>query len=246
MNRPNISGNKWVLAGAITYLLEWVAIIPAGNTGPADPGASRADVLKLYHDHPKAVLFIASWCSLVLLGRVLIIAGIRSAVRSTGDDSPVLDLAVVAMGISVVVEILSVVAVAAGQVLAVQGGQDGAVIELDTIAGLAFVCLFTPLGLSVGLTSYAMLRSRAFPVWIPAVGCLSAAMLIVGGVAGGPGYLAAGAARDINGVASLGVPLFWLWMLSGGVFLARRSSQTSAGSAPAESVVREGASRSRS
>ena len=236
MNRPDIVGNKWVLTGAVVYLLEWVAIIPAGNSGPADPGSSKAEVLELYQDHPKAVLFIATWCSLVQLGRILIITGIRSAVRPTGDDTPVLDLAVVAMGVSVVMELLSIIAVATGQVLAVQGQQD-AVLVLDTMAGLAFACVLPPLGMSVALASYAMLRTRAFPLWIPASGCLSGAVLVAGGVASGPGYLTAGVARDIGGAAALGIPLFWLWMLSSGILLARRSPRTSSAKNNTESRV---------
>jgi hypothetical protein len=226
MTRPAIVGNKWVLTGAVMYLLEWVAIIPAGNTGPADPGSSKAEVLKLYQDHPKAVLFIATWCSLVLLGRVLIVTGVRDALRSIGHGSPLVDLAVGAMTVSVVVELLSVMSVATGQVLAVQGGHDDTVVMLDTLAGLAYACILPPLGLAVGLSAITMLRSRAFPIWIPAVGCLSGVLLVVGGVLGGPGYLEDGTARSLSGLATPGVPLFWLWMLSTGIYLVRRTPRT--------------------
>jgi hypothetical protein len=232
MSRTDIVGNKWVLAGAIIYLLEWVAIVPAGNSGPADPGSSNSAVLKLYQDHPKTVLFLATWCSLVLVGRVLMISGIRSAVRSTGADTPLLDTAVVAMGITVALELVTVGAVAAGQALAVRGGQDSTIVALDTVAGLTNACLMAPLGVSVGLAAWAMLRTRAFPTWISVVGLAGATLLVVGGVMSGPGYLDAGAARSIGGLANLGVPLFWIWMLATGIFLARRPSASDAVSRP--------------
>ena len=223
MERPAIVGNRAVLAGAVLYLLEWVAIIPAGDSGPADAGTSRADVLKLYQDHPKAVLLITTWCAAVLLGRVLIVTGLRTALRSVGAATPLTDLAVAAMTLSVALELLSLVAVGTAQVLAVRGGQDDLVVALDTAAGLAFLAILPPLGTAVGLSAWSMLRSRAFATWIPAVGLVSGALLVLGGVLGGPGYLESGTLRDLGGVGMIGIPLFWVWMLATGVFLWRRT-----------------------
>ena len=221
--RTPITGNRLVLAGAVMYLLEWVAIIPAGNSGPADPGASRADTLKLYQDHPKAVLFIASWCALVLLGRVLIVAGIREALRSAGAATPLNDLAVGAMAVSVALELVSVVAVGAAQALAVRGDSEG-VLQLDAVAAVAWLCILPPLGLSVGLTAWSMLRCRAFATWIPVVGLVGGALIVLGGVLGGPGYVAEGGFRNVSGVGQAGIPLFWVWMIATGIVLWRRAS----------------------
>jgi len=223
MERPAIVGNKWVLTGAVLYLLEWVAIIPAGNSGPADPGSSTSEVLKLYQDHPKAVLFITTWCAFVLLGRVLIVTGLREALRSVGAATPLVDLAVAAMALSIAVELLSLVSVGAAQVLAQQGGQDDLVVALDTVAGIAFLAILPPLGMSVGLSAWAMLRSRAFATWIPAVGLVSGVLVVAGGVLGGPGYLEKGTLRDLANVGMVGIPLFWVWMLASGIVLWRRT-----------------------
>jgi hypothetical protein len=100
---------------------------------------------------------------------------------------------------------------------------DDAVVQLDTVAGLAFLCILPPLGLAVGLSAWTMLRSRAFPLWIPAVGLLSGIVLAVGGALGGPGYVASGTFRGIAGAAGIGVPLFWVWMVATGVILWRRT-----------------------
>jgi uncharacterized Tic20 family protein len=226
MTRPAIQGNRWVLIGAVLYLLEWVAIIPAGSTGPADAGSSRSEVLALYQHHPKAVLFITSWCSLVLLGRVLIVAGVRQALRTTGVRSALTDLAVAAMLLSVALEMLSLVLVATAQVEAQRGGHDDLVVTLDTGAGLAWFCILAPLGLSIGCAAWAMLRSAAFPTWIPAVGIAAGVLLVLGGVAGAPGYLEKGALRDVSGLGTGGIPLFWVWMLATGVYLWRRTGSS--------------------
>jgi hypothetical protein len=228
VERPAIVGNRAVLAGAVLYLLEWVAIIPGGDSGPADAGASRADVLELYQDHPKAVLLITTWCAAVLLGRVLIVTGLRTALRSVGAATPLTDLAVAAMTLSVAMELLSLVAVGTAQVLAVRGGQDDLVVALDTAAGLAFLAILPPLGAAVGTSAWSMLRSRAFATWIPAIGLASGVLLVLGGVVGGPGYLESGALRDLGGIGMIGIPLFWVWMLATGVVLWRRTPRDAA------------------
>jgi hypothetical protein len=226
MTRPAIQGNRWVLIGAVLYLLEWVAIIPAGDSGPADPGSTRDEVLALYQDHPKAVLFITTWCSLVLLGRILIVSGIRQALRSTGSAGPLTDLAVASMALSIAMELLSLVCVGTAQAFATQSGQESTVVMFDTASAIAWMCVFAPLGASVGCASWAMLSSRAFPTWIPAVGIAGGVLMAFGGVIGGPGYLEDGTLRDLGGVGMGGVPLFWVWMLATGIYLWRRTART--------------------
>jgi hypothetical protein len=105
--RPAINGNRLVLAGAVLYLLEWAAIIPAGDSGPSDPGAAAGKVLGLYTAHQTSVAFLATWLSVVLIGRVLIILGIRAALRSVVADTTLVLFAAAAMTLSVVFEIVS-------------------------------------------------------------------------------------------------------------------------------------------
>jgi hypothetical protein len=85
--RADILGNRVMLLGAVVYLLEWVAIIPAGDTGPVDPdNRSPRAVFDLYAAHPRTVGFLASWVSLVLLGRIVLVLGLRSAHRTASHD----------------------------------------------------------------------------------------------------------------------------------------------------------------
>ena len=220
--RPAVRGNWFVLAGAVLYLLEWAAIIPAGDSGPSDPGLKSEKVLALYTGHPTAVAFLAGWVSIVLIGRVLIILGIRSALRSVGEDDTLVLFAAAAMTLSVAMEVVSETAVAVATVLSARSGDPGLIRAFDTFGGLAFTMVFGPIGIAVATTAWVMLRSRAFPPWICVVGLVGGAFGILSGVSGAPGYLHDGTARTIFGVGQVGVPLFWLWMLATGIFLVRR------------------------
>jgi hypothetical protein len=219
--RPAVVGNRLVLAGAVLYLLEWVAIIPAGDSGPSDPGLKSDKVLALYTAHPTAVAFLATWLSVVLIGRVLMILGIRTALQSVAADTTLVLFAAAAMTLSVVFEVVSESMVFAATVFA--GRSDTELVRtFDTVGGIAWTMVFGPLGLAVLLTAWSMLRSRAFPTWICAVGLLGGALGVMAGLAAGPSYLHEGIARTLNGVGQIGVPLFWLWMLATGIFLVRR------------------------
>jgi hypothetical protein len=223
MERRQIQGNRWALVGAVLYLLEWAAILPAGSTGPADPGSSQQEVLALYQDHRSLVMFMVTWCSVVLLGRLLIMTGVRAALRPLDASAPLLDLAVAAMAVSVALELIMLALVGAAEAVAAHGGSADTVVTLDTAGGVAGLMLWGPLGLSLLAASWAMLTSRAFPTWIPAVGIAGGVLLSVGSVLGGPGYLHSGALRTLNGVGMGGTTLFWVWMLATGIYLWRRT-----------------------
>jgi hypothetical protein len=222
VERPAITGNRLVLAGAVLYLLEWVAIIPAGDSGPSDPGTASDKVLGLYTAHPTAATFLATWCAVVLVGRILLILGIRDALRSLGRDRTVVSWAAAVMAMSVALELLSLTTSGAASVLAGRSSDPDLIRALDAVSGFAWGMIFGPLGLAVLLTAWSMLRSRAFPTWICVVGLVGGVLLVAGGLFAGPAYLHEGTARDIHGFGMIGVPLFWLWMLATGIFLWRR------------------------
>src|SRR4051794_27349682 len=168
--RPAITGNRLVLAGAVMYLLEWAAIFPAGDSGPSDPGTASNKVLGLYTAHPTAVTFLATWCSVVLLGRVLIILGIRAALRSVIGNDVLAGWGAAAMAISVAMEIVSVSLMGSAEVLAARSADPDLIRAFDVLGGFTWNMVFGPLGVAVAATAWAMLRSRAFPAWICVVG----------------------------------------------------------------------------
>jgi hypothetical protein len=220
--RPEVSGNWYVLAGAVIYLLEWVAIIPAGESGPSEAGASSDEVLALYTAHHTAVAFLATWLSVVLVGRVLIVLGIRDALRNVGANDTLTLFAAAAMTLSIALELVSEALVGAANVLAAKSADPDVIRALDAAAGVTWDVVFGVLGVAVAVSAWAMLRSRAFPLWICAVGLVGGALMMLSGVFAGPARLHEGVARSISTTAQIGVPLFWLWMLATGIFLVRR------------------------
>ena len=101
--RPQLVGNRLALAGVAMYFLEWVGIA-AFNFGnvPASQGTKAAEVLAQYAKHGPGIELLAGWLSLVLLGRILFVAGIRKSFRRSGADTLLADFAVLAMAVSVI------------------------------------------------------------------------------------------------------------------------------------------------
>ena len=241
-------GNRWALAGAIMYLLEWVAIVgvlaavtgihgagPGGAAGvqiPTTTGTKPADIFSGYTAaNAAATALSAGWYGLVLPGRILLIAGIRQALRRSWGDSALADLAVAAMALSVLMEIASYwVAAGVGQA-ATSGADQSAVVTGHAIASMLNVGLFSPLGLSILAISVVMWQSRVFPWWLCLLGGLSGAALCVGGLTAG--FQTGGQFQQVANNAQFGVLGFWVWMLITGVILFRAAGQPRRKSSPA-------------
>jgi hypothetical protein len=134
---------------------------------------------------------------LVLLGRIVLVLGLRSALRTASNDSLVIDVAVWAMAVSVVVEVVTYAVVGAGAAVASGGGSVEVVTGFDATAGLMNRMIFAPRGLAVGLGAMAMLHSWLFPLWMTLLGAIGAVLLVAGGVVSGPGYVQSGAFRAL-------------------------------------------------
>src|SRR4051812_3045914 len=83
-DRASLVGNRLVLAGSVLYLLEWVAIVTASVSVPLGATASAADLAKSYAGNAEALGWAAGWFSVVLLGRILIMTGLRTALAASG------------------------------------------------------------------------------------------------------------------------------------------------------------------
>ncbi len=219
-------GTRLALAGAVLYLLEWVAIVAAAPPGPLGPGTAAATITSDYAGHAGAAAVSAAWFAVVLVGRVLFVAGVKASLRDHPQQRPLLDLALGAMAISVVLEIAAYGIVAAAARLAADGGDPDLVAALDGGAFWLVLLIWGPIGISVLATGLAMLRSQLFAAWLSWLG-------MVAGAAGVVGCLVAGATTDESGsaaaapavttVAALGM---WVWMLATGVVLFRQSRTT--------------------
>jgi hypothetical protein len=221
-------GNRLALIGAIVYLLEWVAILSfgAGAAPSGDPGASAAAIVSQYRQHALATSLAAGWFSLVLLGRILFMVGVRDGLRQSGCRTGLADFAVVAMAVSVVLEI-AVYSIAAGAAHAAVNGIDrSTIVALDAAANWLDLNIQAPLGTSVFVASLAMLRSRAFPAWLCWLGMFAGGSGCVGGVLIGAAFHQGGALyQAINLSTTVAVIGFWLWMLITGVLLFRAAGR---------------------
>lgn len=213
---PHLVGNRLVLAGAVLYLLEWIAIIGASMEAPSASDVSAAKVLDGYQGEQDALVWAAGFFSVVLLGRVLIVIGLRKGLVDSGRPHGLIDLAVVAMAASVVIEIVSYGMVGGTAVVANHGGDADVVRGLDSVAFTVNTMIFGPLGVAVLAASWAMLRSGLFSRYLCWVGLLGGALLAVYGLA----FAQSESAGDAFQAAAL---LFWVWMLWAGVVMWRHS-----------------------
>lgn len=224
------SGGNWLaLAGAILYVLEFAVIVPLGVAFPADPGS---DLVAWYAGRETAYAVTAALLSVLLLGRVAVIAGIRGGLPTSGSLGPLGDLALATMTISVVVELIALWLGAAAAHLADAGVGSEGIAAVDAASGWLTVAVFVTMGVAVGLASLAMLLSGAFRAWLGWLGAISGLALAASAIAA----VAVGETPwQIGGVASIG-QFGWLgmliWMFAAGVILFRRLRRSAAPSAP--------------
>ena len=130
----SLVGNRLVLAGAVMYLLEWVAIIAANVDAPLGAEQSTPHVLTAYDGRVQALGWAAGWFGIVLLGRVLIVIGLRTALADSGRPHPLMDFAVAAMLASVVIEITAYAIVAGAAWSHAHGGSTDVLRGIDAVA----------------------------------------------------------------------------------------------------------------
>jgi hypothetical protein len=213
-------GNRLALAGAVLYLLEWAAIIGSAPPGPYGPGTANHSIYSDYATHAGRASFAAAWLAVVLVGRILFVAGVKASMRDRPRERPLLDLALGAMAVSVVLEVVAYAVVAGTARLAASGADTGLVVGLDSAAFWVDLMLWGPVGVSVLATGIAMLRSGLFASWLSWLGALAGVAAIIG-------CLVAGATVDGSGsgaadtATTLPALAFWVWMLATGVVLWR-------------------------
>ncbi len=218
-------GNRLMLAGAILYLLEWVAIIPYAGLVLETQGLSPAEVTEQYVEDADGAAIMAGWFSVVLLGRIAIIAGLRGSLRQSPRQLHLMDFAIGAMVVSVALEIAAFSLGAGAGWLASNDHDPTAVVALDTAGSWLFQLVFGPIAVAVLVSAFAMLRSGLFPTWMCWVGLVAGAVGIGAGVIAGLAYDSDTLASVFDGLSTVTALGFWVWMLATGIFLFRRAGQ---------------------
>lgn len=215
-------GNWWALVGTVLYLSEWVVIVAAPPPGPFGPAHPASSVMSDYAQHAGAATFSAAWFSVVLVGRVLFVAGLKASLRGRPTTRPLLDLALGAMAISVVMEIVGYGIAAGTARYTADGGSVGVVgvvAGLDSAAFWLILLIFGPIGVSVFACGLAMLGSGLFPAWLPWLALTAGLAGIVGGLMAGASTDGTGLSEPVTTIAALGM---WVWMIGTSVVLVRR------------------------
>jgi prepilin signal peptidase PulO-like enzyme (type II secretory pathway) len=229
MTKDDLVGNRWVLIGAIVYLLEWVAIV-WGSVAGADMlvtrGTGAGDLEATYAGHADVVASMAGWFAVVLLGRVLIFIGLRHAFAESGYRHPLLDLAVVAAAASVVLEIASY-GLAAAAADRAEAGEQGQAALIDQAGSGLNLMIAGGLGVAVAATSWCMRQSRLFSLPLAVLGLVAGVVIIGAQLSVAPGL------ESLFNVFFALILLFWVWMVWAGVVCWRRTPRGSRAAAPA-------------
>lgn len=210
------AGNWIVLTGTLLYLSELVGIGLAGASRlPTKPATPPGEVLHRYAGHASGVAFLVGWLALVVIGRVLVIVGLRDSLRRSGHAPAWLDLAVIAMTLGVAFEVAGQ-GMAAGAAALAGAANDTAALALDRGGVYVQSAFLAPTGLAVLLAGAAMLRSRLFPRILVAIGLIAGILLLAAGLLNLPGQ------ATLQDNLTVGTVVMWIWMLWTGILLARR------------------------
>ena len=211
-----VSGNRLALFGALLYLLEWAFIIPSGVRVPR-PGSSADQIAAAYTTQPSSgFALLLAGLSIVLLGRIAFMAGVRAALQETKETRGLADFAFGAMAASVVLEVVGEVLRWTASRMAARGADQLMVVALnESLSGLTFT-VGAALGVSILAASLAMMLSREFPRWLAVFGLVAGAAWIAYAFYG----TMTGALPKVGGLPWLA----WaVWLLTTGVLLFRRA-----------------------
>jgi len=215
-----VKGNRLVLIGAVLYLLEWVAILAANVSIPLGADATGSQLASGYVGHEDALGWAAGWFSVVLLGRILIVTGLRAALVDSGRRQPLMDFATAAMAVGVTLEVATYGIVAGTSWAGSHGASTGELRILDSVAFAVSGMVWGPTGIAILCCAVAMWRSRLFPRVLVIMGIAAGGLLtLLGAVFLAPRYV------DVASALMIAPALFWIWMLWTGVLLWRHSEK---------------------
>ena len=218
-------GTRLALAGALLYLSEWLVIPFAADLPTDDLGEDAAAIASAYAGHGTELGFLTGWVSFALLGRILFITALRSALRQSPRALTFLDVAVAAMVLSVAVEIVQLGLVSTAAWLAEADAEAATVVALDGAGTVFFGLVLVPLGASVLASSAAMLASGLLTRWLGWLGIVAGTLVVAGGIINATGAGDTGTVHDVaDPLTGPPVALLWIWMIATSVVLFRRAT----------------------
>ncbi len=163
---------------------------------------------------------MAGWLGVVLLGRVLLVVVLKASLAASGCPHPLMDFAVVAMTISVALEIAAYGLVAAAAQLGAEHAEG--MIAAEWSAGMLLRVVNGPIGLALLASVWSMWRSGLFPKVLNILGTVAAVGITLSAMFIAPAY------DDVRTVLEVTVYMFFIWMLWTAVLLAIRTPKRAA------------------
>jgi hypothetical protein len=220
MARGNLVG-ALALGGTILYLSEWLVIPFVPDLPTDDLGDDVSAIAVDYAGHGTELALLTGCVSVALLGRIVFVAALRSALRASG-DIVLADIAVAAMTLSVAIEVVQLGLVSSAAWLGETSVDPAAIAGLDAAGTVLFGLVLIPFGASVLASSAAMLLSERFPRWLCWLGIVAGAFVVLGGVVGTAGAGDSGTLHDLGDpLTGLPVAAVWVWMIVTSVVLFR-------------------------
>lgn len=230
-SKAALIGNRLALVGALLYLSEWIVIPFVPDLPTDDLGDDASTIAAAYAGHGTELALIAGWLSFALLGRVLFVTALRSALGSSPRERVLSDVAVAAMAISVAIEIVQLGLTATAGWLAEAEADPTSIVALDAAGTVLFNLIFAPIGVSVLAGSLAMLLSGLFSRWLSWLGIVAGALVISGGVISATGAGDTGTLHNLaDPLTGPPVALFWFWMIATSIVLFRSAPPLRSGS----------------
>ena len=178
--RTQLVGTRLALVGALLYLSEWLVIPFAPDLPTDDLGEGSASIAAAYAGHGTDLAFLAGYLSFALIGRVVFVSALRSALPDSRRERVLTEIALAAMVVSVAIEIVQLGLTAAAGWLAEADASVDAVVALDAAATVLFTLIVAAIGTSVLTASWAMLVSGLFARWLCWLGVVAGALIVVG------------------------------------------------------------------
>ena len=216
-------GNRFALFGTILYLSEFLVFLFAFDL-PTGEGGDESSIVRAYVERGSDLVLLAGLMGVVVLGRIVFVVALHSALRSSPRELALADVAIAAMTLSVAFEVVEYGLFGTAGVLAEANGNAGAIVALNGAGIVLSTLVLAQVGASVLASSIAMLRSGLFPRWLGWLGAVVGALLIAAGIVATAGSDASGTAADlISALTGPAFGVFILWMIATSVVLFRNA-----------------------
>lgn len=207
-----------MLAGAILSLFEIVSMILLGArnvTAQPEIGSLPAALLPSFEGNETVLATVTGWLSLILIGRILMIIGLKNALANSGRTHPIMEFAVAMTIINVVLEVLTYALFATAAQLGARYPEG--MVVMSWAAGALDRLFLGALGVSILCSAWAALRSELFPKFLPILGMVGGVPVALSAMFMAPSL------TNIYEALLIGSPVAMIWVIWTGILVWRKA-----------------------